>query len=94
MIHSKVYILCAAGGLLVTLGGCRTLNDKQTSQVQNVSRETTSTLIEDGGTGPYSALMVSDSSLATHTIFRPKDLNGFGRINKLPIIAWGNGACA
>ncbi len=94
MIHSKVCILCAAGGLLVTLGGCRALNDKQTSQVQIVSKETTSTLIEDGGTGPYSALMVSDSSLATHTIFRPKDLNGFGRKNKLPIIAWGNGACA
>lgn len=50
--------------------------------------------IEDGGTGPYSAIMLSDNSLPTHTIFRPKDLSLFGDKNKLPIIAWGNGACA
>ena len=37
--------------------------------------------------------MVSDASLETHTIFRPADLSAFGKKNKLPIIAWGNGAC-
>ena len=50
--------------------------------------------VEDGGTGTYSAIMHTDNSLATHTIFRPKDLSAFGKQNKLPIIAWGNGACA
>ena len=50
--------------------------------------------VEDGGTGSYSAIMYTDNSLATHTIFRPKDLSAFGKQNKLPIIAWGNGACA
>ena len=50
-------------------------------------------IIEDGGTGPYSALMLSETSLPTHTVFRPKDLSPFGTKNKLPIIAWGNGAC-
>jgi len=50
--------------------------------------------VEDGGTGPYKAIMVGDSSLPTHTIFRPKDLSPFGRRNKLPILAWGNGGCA
>ena len=50
--------------------------------------------IEDGGTGTYSAIMYTDNSLPTHTIFRPKDLSAFGKQNKLPIIAWGNGACA
>jgi len=59
------------------------------SAVQAVSRT-----VEDGGTGPYSALMVSEPSLPTHTVFRPKDLSVFGGKNKLPIIAWGNGACA
>src|SRR5690606_30904379 len=29
-----------------------------------------------------------------HTVFRPKDLSAFGSKTKLPIIAWGNGACA
>lgn len=56
--------------------------------------ETTSRVVEDGGTGPYKALMLSESSLPTHTVFRPENLSGFGPQNKLPIIAWGNGACA
>lgn len=51
-------------------------------------------VVEDGGTGAYSAIMYTDSTLKTHTIFRPKDLKVFGTDNKLPIIAWGNGACA
>src|SRR5690606_982764 len=54
----------------------------------------TSRVIEDGGTGPYSALMLSEATLPTHTVFRPQDLSKIGNSNKLPIIAWGNGACA
>ena len=50
--------------------------------------------IEDGGTGPYKALMLTENTLSTHTVFRPKDLSVFAEKNKLPIIAWGNGACA
>lgn len=62
--------------------------------VQLSPAETNSRTVEDGGTGPYSALMATDASLTTHTIFRPKDLSAFGEKNKLPIVAWGNGACA
>lgn len=51
-------------------------------------------IVEDGGTGDYSAIMYTDSTLNTHTIFRPQDLSSFGKNQKLPIIAWGNGACA
>lgn len=51
-----------------------------------------SRVIEDGGTGEYSAIMMTDSSLPTHTIFRPEDLTALGD-QKLPIVAWGNGAC-
>jgi predicted esterase len=57
------------------------------------ANETVSRTVEDGGTGPYKSILVGDSTLATHTIFRPKDLSVFGEKNKLPIIAWGNGAC-
>ena len=53
----------------------------------------TSRVIEDGGTGMYPAIMLSDASLPTHTIFRPQDLKMFDEKNKLPIIAWGNGGC-
>jgi hypothetical protein len=59
-----------------------------------VAQETASRVVEDGGTGPFKAIMATDSSLPTHTIFRPNDLNVFGKSNKLPVIAWGNGACA
>jgi len=51
-------------------------------------------IVEDGGTGQYSAIMETDPSLTTHTVFRPQDLTAFGPDVKLPIIAWGNGACS
>ena len=40
------------------------------------------------------AIMYTDDSLPTHTVFRPEDLTAIGNDNKLPIIVWGNGACA
>ena len=58
------------------------------------SKEIVSRTIEDGGTGPHKAIMVSDESLPTHTIFRPRELDARGDKGKLPIVAWGNGACA
>jgi uncharacterized protein YciI len=57
------------------------------------AQETKSRIIEGGGTGAHSAVMMTEPSLPTHTIFRPEDLSSFGRKNKLPVIAWGNGAC-
>jgi hypothetical protein len=60
---------------------------------QSVTDRSIPTVVEDGGTGPYSAVMLTEASLPTHTVFRPKDLNAFGTKQKLPIIAWGNGAC-
>ncbi|MCE7053143.1 esterase family protein [Algoriphagus sp. AGSA1] len=54
---------------------------------------TVSEIIENGGTGIYPALMKSEPSLPTHTIFRPQKLDAFGGANKLQVIAWGNGAC-
>ncbi|WP_220273440.1 alpha/beta hydrolase family protein [Pontibacter diazotrophicus] len=64
------------------------------AQRPSTSAQTASRVVEDGGTGPYSAIMLTESTLPTHTVFRPKDLSAFGKKNKLPIIAWGNGACA
>ncbi|WP_320113628.1 hypothetical protein [Draconibacterium orientale] len=61
---------------------------------QIIAQESASRIVEDGGTGEYKAIMISEPSLATHTVFRPQDLSAFGKKNKLPVIAWGNGACA
>ena len=58
------------------------------------AQEAAQRVVEDGGTGDYKAIMISEPSLSTHTVFRPQDLSVFGKKNKLPIIAWGNGACA
>ena len=54
----------------------------------------TSRVIEDGGTGPFKAIMVQERSLPTHTVFKPSDLNAATKERKLPVIVWGNGACA
>jgi len=58
-----------------------------------VFQSTLSEIIENGGTGDYPAIMATEASLPTHTVFKPQDLTQFGQKNKLPIIAWGNGAC-
>lgn len=52
-----------------------------------------SQIIENGGTGSFPATMTSSASLAGHTLFQPQDLSKFDTNSKLPIIAWGNGAC-
>lgn len=50
--------------------------------------------VEDGGQGPYSAIATESTSLAGMTIYRPLDLSPFGSDRKLPVVLWGNGACA
>ena len=52
-------------------------------------------VIEDGGTGAYKAVMKEDPSLSReHTIFVPQDLSVFTSKHPLPVLIWGNGACA
>jgi len=92
MANLRFGSLFAVSGLLLISSGCQT--GTSNSAVPVVSTETASRTIEDGGTGPYKALMATDSTLATHTIFRPQDLRPFGKKVRLPIIVWGNGACA
>ena len=45
------------------------------------------------GTGPFKAIMEVDPTLAKHTVYRPNDMGAVGSA-KLPIMAWGNGACS
>ena len=42
------------------------------------------------GSGPYQAVMATEASLPAHVLYHPADLRAAG---KLPVIAWGNGAC-
>jgi len=52
-----------------------------------------SRVIENGGSGKYSAIMLKDASLPTHTLFRPKNIDKISGRKSLPLIVWGNGAC-
>jgi len=86
----KVYVLLAL--LIVAAHGF--LNSASAQQTDSVADKVVSRVVEDGGTGPYHAVMVSENSLPTHTVFRPSDITTAAKKNKLPIIVWGNGACA
>lgn len=61
--------------------------------LNSASAQNQSQTVENGGTGHYKALMISENTLPTHTVFRPENLSIFGNENKLPVIVWGNGAC-
>ncbi len=54
---------------------------------------TASRVVEDGGTGPYKAIMKEEPTLDAHTIFVPQDLSAFNKKHPLPVLVWGNGAC-
>lgn len=53
-----------------------------------------SVVVEEGGQGPHKAIMKEEATLDAHTIFVPQDLSAFGKKNPLPVLVWGNGACA
>lgn len=50
-------------------------------------------IVEDGGTGPYKAIMTETEGLGEHTLLFPQDLSAFGADRQLPVLVWGNGAC-
>ena len=62
--------------------------------VMNASCELKSRVIEDGGTGAFKAIMKEVPGLKEHTVFCPQDLSKFDAKNPLPVLVWGNGACA
>ena len=51
-------------------------------------------VVEDGGTGPYKAIMTAVEGLEAHTIIAPQDLSAFNAAKPLPVLVWGNGACS
>ena len=51
-------------------------------------------IIEGGGQGPYKAIMKEEPTLKEHTVIVPQDLTPFGKEKLLPVLVWGNGACA
>ncbi|WP_231495042.1 alpha/beta hydrolase [Prevotella sp. P6B1] len=65
---------------------------KMVSFLQDVRLQ--SRIIEEGGTGAYKAIMKEVPGLEEHTVFCPQDLSQFDAQHPLPVLVWGNGACA
>ena len=59
----------------------------------NATKGLRSRIVEDGGTGPYKAVMKEEMGLQAHTVFVPQDLTAFNSQKPLPVLVWGNGAC-
>ncbi len=59
----------------------------------NAARGPKSRIVEEGGTGPFKAVMKEEASLSEHTVFVPQDLSAFSAKKQLPVLVWGNGAC-
>ena len=61
----------------------------------SVGRTVKSTRVDDGGSGPYKAVIVEDDALPGYSIFRPEDLKSASAVEgPLPVILFGNGGCA
>lgn len=44
------------------------------------------------GSGPYKAIMATESALPEHVVYYPADLTQLGA-KKMPVVIWGNGSC-
>ena len=53
-----------------------------------------SRIIEEGGTGAFKTVMKEETTLPEHTVFVPQDMTPFNAQKPLPVLVWGNGACA
>ena len=95
MVNARMVALGITASLLgIFMAGTAARGGAQAGSSSAVGTESEERTIEDGGTGLYKAVAVGNSSISTHTIYRPKDLSVFGDKEKLPILAWGNGGCA
>lgn len=73
--------------ILSTLALCLTITVSATEGLK-------SRIIEEGGTGAYKAIMTEVEGLKEHTVFCPQDLSQFNAEHPMPVLVWGNGACA
>lgn len=72
-----------------------TFNDETFRQMADffLRESAKSKVVENGGTGPFKAIMKEEPSLPAHTVFVPQDLTPFSTSTPLPVLVWGNGAC-
>ena len=94
MKHGTRCIALIVGWLVLADARAQTSEDKTGSTRGQEAPKSPIVVVEDGGTGPHPAVATEDAALEAMTIFRPLDLSPFGVEQKLPVVLWGNGACA
>jgi hypothetical protein len=64
----------------------------QTDSASTITKLTAVDLQQTGEppTGPFAVVIEHDPGLATHTIYRPRELS----LNEHPVLVWGEGGCA
>jgi hypothetical protein len=51
-------------------------------------------LIDNGGSGPYKAIAVTEKSLPDFVVYRPENIKkAVNKEGKLPVLVWANGGC-
>lgn len=90
-------ILAAALGLAINSGGLAAAQlpgDPRNPGTASLQPPADAPPIKANPPGPYAVTIEANPSLMSHTIYRPENLDGFTGAKRLPIIAWGNGACS
>ena len=83
----KLIAACLAVGSVAMIPAAVTAQDSPSiSELTVVNLEQT----RSSPTGPYGVVVEHDPGLATHTIYRPRELD----MDKHPIVVWGEGGCA
>lgn len=49
--------------------------------------------IDDGGSGPHTALAVTETSLLDYVVYRPEDIKAAQEEDPLPVVIFANGGC-
>lgn len=89
-LFQKVLLLVATGWLSLVCAPIaeaakETINDQVSRQKE----------VDNGGSGRYRAIIVSEKTLPNFTIYRPRDVQyAARREGALPILIWCNGACS
>ena len=93
--------LAAVAGLAIVAAGSLAFAQTPPAPVLGADKDTDSRPLPFGrrphqpndaplGSGPFKAVMGEEPGLTAHTLYYPADL---AKAGKLPVVAWGNGAC-
>lgn len=85
--------MTAAAALALGASGVAWAQAAPTPGATRAAQDTYDAKPDTHGTGPYSAIKLSDPRFPDHLLYRPADLGAMGT-QKLGVLVWGNGGCS